>query len=240
MFFYIMYKLFFSILATSMLALCCTPPDNYMIKGNAGYAHDGDTVYLFYSRDGKERTIVGYSIVTDKTFTIRGNTEGEGIYYLGYKYDGDFISTLFFLEKGEIQACIGKEKHTIKGTPLNDTNRRVNDSVEQMMAHISNLEAMSATREYHSPEEMTRDGISIYRLNEKLYCYLKRVVSENIGNLYGLFMLVMYNGLFNEDEFNTLLSQVPARYTDDNNNSLYATAMEMKAQKAKGTYPIEP
>lgn len=53
-------------------------------------------------------------------------------------------------------------------------------------------------------------------------------------------MLVMYNGLFNEDEFNTLLSQVPTRYTDDSKNSLYATTMEMKAQKAKGAYPNEP
>lgn len=172
-----MYKLLFSILATSTLALSYTPPDNYMIKGNASYAHDGDTIYLFFSRDGREKKIVGYSILTDGTFTIRGKTKGEGIYYLGRKHDGDFISTPFFLEEGKMQACIGKEKRTIKGRPLNDTNRIVNDSVEQMMAEISNLEAISATREYHSPEEMTRDGISIYRLNEKLYCYLKRVVS---------------------------------------------------------------
>ena len=233
-----MNKHLLSTLVISVLALCCAPPDNYIIRGNADGTFEGDTVYLFYSKDGKEKTIANYSIVTDGTFAFGGYTEGENIYYLGHMRDGDDVSTMFFLEKGEMQACL--KDGSVTGTPLNDTNRRVSDSIGRMIQEINTLETRLINRANRSSDDIMHDGITMFALQERLYSYLKRVVTENIGNIYGLFMLVMYNGLFNEEEFDSILNRIPARYAGCDNNSLYRTAMEIKALKAEEAFPTEP
>jgi hypothetical protein len=58
-------------------------------------------------------------------------------------------------------------------------------------------------------------------LQERLVSYLKQIIQENIGNLLGLYLLVVYNDFFTPEDLSTLVSKIPPSSIDKENNPLY-------------------
>lgn len=81
-----------------------------------------------------------------------------------------------------------------------------------------------------SAEEMTTLGIKGYEAKKTLVEYIHNCVEENSDNLFGRFMLVVYNDFFEPQEFSRLLKMVPVNLINRSNNSLYDIAVEIELQ----------
>ena len=51
--------------------------------------------------------------------------------------------------------------------------------------------------------------------------YIRSAINGNIDNVFGLYMLVVYNSLFDADEFSRIAGNIPEENIDRENNCLY-------------------
>lgn len=212
--------------------LSCCDKVCYTVSGTIEGASEGDSVILFYSDNGERQSLAGTTTIKEGEFAFEGETDAGGIYYIGYEKGDTPLYALFFLEEGDIRANITKERSRFYGTPNNERNRICEDTLAHYLQVLSAIENRFYSDSL-SAEEMTTLGIKGYEAQKTLVEYIHNCVEENSDNLFGLFMLVVYNDFFEPQEFSRLLKMVPADLINRSNNSLYDIAVEIELQNSK-------
>lgn len=219
---------FLTLAFVSTILLACSNSENYRINGYAENANDGDTIALAYSCDGRHIIISDRTIVKNRCFCFEGKTEKGRIFYIGHKEEGELRYTLFFLEKGNISANIGKEGCRIGGTPLNDLYNSATDSIKHYTEELDSIRYRMKCDSRPFGCNIEEHCVSGFNVQSRMTEYIRSAINGNIDNVFGLYMLVVYNSLFDADEFSRIAGNIPEENTDRENNCLYDIIMEIK------------
>lgn len=219
---------FLTLAFVSTILLSCGNNDSFVIDGYAESADDGDTITLAYSSDGKQIAITDRAVVKNHRFRFEGKTEKDRIFYIGHKKNGQQLYTLFFLEKGNISANIGKERCRIGGTPLNDLYNSATDSIRHYTKELDSIRYRIKCDSRPFGCNMEEHCLSGFNVQNRMTEYIRSAINGNIDNVFGLYMLVVYNSLFDADEFSRIAGNIPEENTDRENNCLYDIIMEIK------------
>ena len=219
---------FLTLAFVSTILLACNNSENYRINGYAESANEGDTVTLAYSVDGKHLTITDRAVVRNHRFRFEGKTEKGRIFYIGHKEEGELRYTLFFLEKGNISANIGKEGCRIGGTPLNDLYSSATDSIKHYTEELDSIRYRMKCDSRPFGCNIEEHCVSGFNVQNRMTEYIRSAINGNIDNVFGLYMLVVYNNMFDADEFSRIAGNIPEENIDRENNCLYDIIMEIK------------
>lgn len=227
-----MKNLWFLLYFLTILA-ACSRGKHYSVCGVVEGAEEGDTILLFYSKDGQEREIVARTTIEDGRFEFEGETEGCRLFYLGWEKGAAPLYAMFFLESGNAEAVISRNGSTVRGTPANELNSDSEDTIRYYAAELYRIETMFQRSDSTDSDMIIELGLKGYELQNRLREFIQRNVEENIGGLYGLYMLVLYNEFFETEEFAGMLERVPAGSIERDNNPLYDIALEIKEYREK-------
>lgn len=219
---------FLTLAFVSTILLACNNSENYRIDGYAEDANDGDTVTLAYSSDGKQIEITDRTVVKNHRFRFEGKTEKGRIFYIGHKKNGQQLYTLFFLEKGNISADICKDGCRIGGTPLNDLYSSATDSIKHYTEELDSIRYRMKCDSRPFGCNIEEHCVSGFNVQSRMTEYIRSAINGNIDNVFGLYMLVVYNSLFDADEFSRIAGNIPEENIDRENNRLYDIIMEIK------------
>ena len=219
---------FLTLAFVSTILLACNNSENYRIDGYAEDANDGDTVTLAYSSDGKQIEITDRAVVKNHRFHFEGKTEKGRMFYIGHKEEGELRYTLFFLEKGNISADICKDGCRIGGTPLNDLYNSATDSIRHYTKELDSTRYRIKCDNRPFGCNMEEHCLSGFNVQSRMTEYIRSAINGNIDNVFGLYMLVVYNSLFDADEFSRIAGNIPEENIDRENNRLYDIIMEIK------------
>ena len=224
-----MKQIIISLLAAITLFACSAP--EYKITGTIEGAADGDSVQLGYSNNGIDFTAVATTTITDGQFQFTGKQDGCKIYYISYPKEESPIYALFFLEGGEITADIALNYSNITGTPMNDLNIQIEDSLESYVIKMLNLQ----DKIYRDSTLSDESKALIYTKNDSIQheamAYIQNTIVDNIDNMVGLFLLVQYSDLFDNEELADLIAAVPAASKDPDNNPLFDILLEVQTMR---------
>lgn len=225
-------KKIFSLIALMALIVSCGGTKSYKINGTASAEGltDGDTISLGYSVDGANYTPETYAVIKDGKFEFTGNVENSKLYYL-VKHKTEEPLAMFFLEEGNIKATIDNEKNEVTGTKSNDIYTELQNSLAN---YVSQLQEKQITLYIDTTlTEEQRESVlnELQTLSEKASEVAKEFITNNIETLPGLFMLVQCANMFDDEEFDALVKQIPEKNKDDSNNCLYAVLLDIQEQR---------
>lgn len=217
------------IFASIMLLACGNT--KYRITGTIENAHEGDSVVLGYSNNGQDFITTNKSVIKDGQFLFEGNQDGCKIYYIGYEGESTPIYALFFLEAGDIKADISTTGSHITGSPMNDLNIALEDSlgnyVMQMMSYQDTLYSDTTLTD----EKKTELSNKSFIVQREAMTFIQNTIRENINNMVGLFLLVQYCDLFDNAELAELITSIPDENKDRSNNALYDILLEIQEER---------
>ena len=215
---------------SAITLFACNAPE-YRITGTIDGAADGDSVSLGYSSNGIDFVTTAKTTIENGEFRFNGKQEGCKIYYIGYEGGEAPVYALFFLEGGDINAEIAPDYSYITGTPMNDLNIEIEDSLEgfvmEMLSYQDVLYRDSTISEELQAEINDKNNL----VQREAMTYIQNVIRENINNMVGLFLLAQYSDLFDDSELASLLAAVPEECKDSDNNPLYGILTEIKNQR---------
>ena len=207
-------------LCTLLLLSCSERKEMYNIAGNIDNCNNGDSIFLACSPNGVTLEDISQSVIKEGRFAFNGYINNDKIAYICYKGNNRNICSMFFLEKGNINIHIDTTNCLVTGTPLNNLSNAIDDSIRYYIGRLEEIEELYYS-DTLSDDEFARLGAEGFNLQERLVSYLKKIIQENIKNLLGLYLLVVYNDFFTSEELSTLLSQIPPSSIDRENNPLY-------------------
>ena len=202
-----------------ILLSCSARKERYRIAGSID-GYEGNNIILACSPDGVSLKEISRSPVSNGKFAFDGDIGNSGIAYICYNGNGHEACTMFFLEKGETDIRIDSMGCRVTGTPLNNLSNTIDDSIRSYIGRLENIEEQYYS-DTLSDDELERLGTVGFNLQEGLVGYLRGVIKENIGNLLGLYMLVVYNDFYTPKELSELIAQIPPSSIDPGNNPLY-------------------
>ena len=217
---------------TILILSCNEKKEQYNIVGQIDNCNHGDSIILAYSPNGVVLEEISRSAIKDGKFAFNGYIDNSEIAYICYDENSNDICSMFFLEEGDIKVIIDSTKCLVQGTTLNNLSNAIDDSIRHYISRLETIEEQYYSDSL-SDEEFARLGAEGFNLQERLVDYLRKTVQENIGNLLGLYMLVVYNDFFTSEELSELIAQIPSTSIDKKNNPLYdiiiGVAQERKA-----------
>lgn len=222
-----MKKIFALIIAVA--TLCSCKDYTYRIDGTIDGAANGDSVSLCYSSDGQDVEVVEKVALKDGKFTFTGEEKKCKIFYIGHHKGADSQYALFFLEPGNIDVKISKDTYRITGTPTNDINTAIEDSLTQFVATIIECEEMLQNDTTLTEEAMLKIANRSYEAQSNAMKFVNEAIDENIENMVGLYLLVQYCDIFSDDELDALIARIPEENIDRENNPLYDILLQIKA-----------
>ena len=98
------------------------------------------------------------------------------------------------------------------------------------VAELEKIEKLYYT-ENMSSDSLVRLSVTGFELQEELRNYIKSVISDNIGNSLGMYMLVVYEELFITAELQSLIKEISISVIDDNNSYLYNMIMSIATER---------
>ena len=176
-------------------ASCCDKTGRYVIDGHCDKSLDGDTVSLAYSNDGTSLINFCTVVVSDGKFKFEGSVEGCKVAYICCRQGNNNLCTIFFLEEGYMTAIMDRAHFIVSGTGYNDMYNRVEDSIRYYIRELEDIEYSFYERELEN-EELIRLGTKGYNLQKNLISYIRNTINSNMGNMFGLYMLVAYSDSF--------------------------------------------
>ena len=213
-----------------LVAVSCNDNYRYTVSGTIAGANEGDKIVLFFSPNGFDKDIIGTTTIADGKFFFDGEIDEPAICYIGYECGDTSLYAMFFLEAGDIRAEITEARICFAGTPNNDKNRECEDTLACYLAILDSIETQFYTNSL-TVDDIARLSIKGYETQRRLVAYLRKSTIENIDNLFGLFMLVVYNDFFESEEFSRLIKEIPYEFADNNNGFLYNTALGIASKK---------
>lgn len=224
-----MKKIFAFIIAT--IALCACHSTAYKVEGTIEGAQEGDTVILGYSNDGQDFKTTAKTTIKDGKFAFGGELEGCKIYYIGYESDEEPIYAMFFLEPGNIDAEITYAGSHITGTPTNDLNIKLEEELERYVVEMLQYQDTLYRDTTLTDEEKTELSNKCYKVQREAMSYIQDIIRDNMDNMIGMFMLVQYSDLFDNNELSSLIAAVPGTLIDRDNNYLYDILLQIQEER---------
>lgn len=224
-----MRKLLAYIIAT--VALCACQSTTYKVEGTIEGAQEGDTVFLGYSNDGQDFKTTAKTTIKDGKFVFGGDLEGCKIYYIGYEEGEEPIYAMFFLEPGNIDAEITYTGSHITGTPTNDLNIKLEEDLEKFVVEMLQYQDTLYRDSTLTDEKKAELSNNCYTVQRKAMTYIQKIIRENMDNMIGMFMLVQYSDLFDNNELSSLIAAVPSTLIDRDNNYLYDILLQIQEER---------
>ena len=224
-----MKKIFAFIIAAIALWACQSTA--YKVEGTIEGAQEGDTVILGYSYDGQDFKTTDKTVIKDGKFLFEGEVDGCKIYYIGYEEGDEPIYAMFFLEPGNIDADITAAGSHITGSPTNDLNIQVEDELERYVVEMLQYQDTLYRATPRPAERKAELSNSCYKAQRDAMTYIQEVIRKNINNMVGIFLLVQYSDLFDNNEFSSLIAAVPSKLIDRDNNYLYDILLQIQEMR---------
>lgn len=232
-------KKLFHIFTLFLLLVSCSDTE-YRITGKIDNAADGDSVLLGYSTYGDEFTQTDIAYVKDKQFEFTGNVDGCKIYYIVYGNIDNDIYAPFFLEKGDIYVELSDDACRVTGTATNDLNTTFEDTLAQQIKEIYAIQYQLYSDSLMSDSARSALSISGYEKQTNSMAYVKEKIRENITSMFGLYLIVQFPELFDDDELTELNAKIPKENCDRKNNCLYDILQEIISERKEPQSNIDP
>ena len=72
---------------------------------------------------------------------------------------------------------------------------------------------------------------SCYKAQRDAMTYIQEVIRKNINNMVGIFLLVQYSDLFDNNELSSLIAAIPGKLIDRDNNYLYDILLQIQEER---------
>ena len=233
-----MMKKILSIFTLLVALVSCSGGSKYTINGTINGAIDGDTVLLGYSPDGVDFTTVQATTIEGGKFHFSGKVDGSKIYYIGYNYTEPPIYSLLFLEGGNITTEVSPEGSITTGTPANDLNAKIEKDLLEYVNTIYDCQIQIYEDTTLSDTTKARLSLLAMEAQRDASLYIKEVINDNITSIVGMFLLVQYADLFDNDELSRLVGSIPEEIIDRDNNCIYDILCEIKSER-ENPHPSE-
>lgn len=138
---------------------------------------------------------------------------------------------MFFLEPGNIDAGITAAGSHITGSPTNDLNIEVEDELERYVVEMLQYQDTLYRDTTLTDERKAELSNSCYKAQRDAMTYIQEVIRKNINNMVGIFLLVQYSDLFDNNEFSSLIAAVPSKLIDRDNNYLYDILLQIQEMR---------
>ena len=229
-----MKKLTYLFASAALLAACSGGNQGYTINGAIEGAADGEVVYL-QKPEGRQLVKLDSAIVKNGTFTFEGTQDTAQIRYITYNADSeDARGNEFFLENGTINITLAadKDNNVIGGTASNDSLYKMQTEIMAITKQMEPLfEAFSDTtlteEERKAMIEENRAKIDSY--SDQIQDLTMAYMSRNITNAVGSYLLKQTYYNLDANQLDSLVSLVPAQYTDESILKIKEKAVKMKA-----------
>lgn len=218
-------------LVISIMALCACQSTTYKIDGSIEGAQEGDTVVLGYSNNGQDFKATAKTAIKDGRFTFNGEVDGCKIYYIGYEGAEEPIYAMFFLEPGNIKADITYTGSHITGTTTNDKNIELEEKLEQYVVEMLQYQDTLYRDTTLTDDKKAELGNNCYKVQQEAMTYIQDIIRDNIDNMIGIFMLVQYSDLFDNNELSSLIAAIPGKLIDRDNNYLYDILLQIQEER---------
>ena len=233
-----MMKKILSIFTLLVALVSCSGGSNYTINGTINGAIDGDTVLLGYSLDGSDFITEQKTTIEGGKFQFSGKVDGSKIYYIGYNYTEPPIYSLLFLEGGNITTEVSPEGSITTGTPANDLNAKIEKDLLEYVNTIYDCQIQIYEDTTLSDTTKARLSLLAMEAQRDASLYIKEVINDNITSIVGMFLLVQYADLFDNDELSRLVGSIPEEIIDRDNNCIYDILCEIKSER-ENPHPSE-
>ena len=226
-----MMKKILSIFTLLVALVSCSGGSKYTINGTINGAIDGDTVLLGYSLDGSDFITEQKTTIEGGKFQFSGKVDGSKIYYIGYNYTEPPIYSLLFLEGGNITTEVSPEGSITTGTPANDLNAKIEKDLLEYVNTIYDCQIQIYEDTTLSDTTKARLSLLAMEAQRDASLYIKEVINDNITSIVGMFLLVKYADLFDNDELSRLVGSIPEEIIDRDNNCIYDILCEIKSER---------
>ncbi len=233
-----MMKKILSIFTLLVALVSCSGGSKYTINGTINGAIDGDTVLLGYSLDGSDFITEQKTTIEGGKFQFSGKVDGSKIYYIGYNYTEPPIYSLLFLEGGNITTEVSPEGSITTGTPANDLNAKIEKDLLEYVNTIYDCQIQIYEDTTLSDTTKARLSLLAMEVQRDASLYIKEVINDNITSIVGMFLLVQYADLFDNDELSRLVGSIPEEIIDRDNNCIYDILCEIKSER-ENPHPSE-
>lgn len=233
-----MMKKILSIFTLLAALVSCSGGSKYTINGTINGAIDGDTVLLGYSLDGSDFITEQKTTIEGGKFQFSGKVDGSKIYYIGYNYTEPPIYSLLFLEGGNITTEVSPEGSITTGTPANDLNAKIEKDLLEYVNTIYDCQIQIYEDTTLSDTTKARLSLLAMEAQRDASLYIKEVINDNITSIVGMFLLVQYADLFDNDELSRLVGSIPEEIIDRDNNCIYDILCEIKSER-ENPHPSE-
>lgn len=231
-------KKILSIFTLLVALVSCSGGSKYTINGTINGAIDGDTVLLGYSLDGSDFITEQKTTIEGGKFQFSGKVDGSKIYYIGYNYTEPPIYSLLFLEGGNITTEVSPEGSITTGTPANDLNAKIEKDLLEYVNTIYDCQIQIYEDTTLSDTTKARLSLLAMEAQRDASLYIKEVINDNITSIVGMFLLVQYADLFDNDELSRLVGRIPEEIIDRDNNCIYDILCEIKSER-ENPHPSE-
>ncbi|MBO7280723.1 MAG: DUF4369 domain-containing protein [Bacteroidaceae bacterium] len=231
-------KKILSIFTLLVALVSCSGGSKYTINGTINGAIDGDTVLLGYSLDGSDFITEQKTTIEGGKFQFSGKVDGSKIYYIGYNYTEPPIYSLLFLEGGNITTEVSPEGSITTGTPANDLNAKIEKDLLEYVNTIYDCQIQIYEDTTLSDTTKARLSLLAMEAQRDASLYIKEVINDNITSIVGMFLLVQYADLFDNDELSRLVGSIPEEIIDRDNNCIYDILCEIKSER-ENPHPSE-
>ena len=233
-----MMKKILSIFTLLVALVSCSGGSKYTINGTINGAIDGDTVLLGYSLDGSDFITEQKTTIEGGKFQFSGKVDGSKIYYIGYNYTEPPIYSLLFLEGGNITTEVSPEGSITTGTPANDLNAKIEKDLLEYVNTIYDCQIQIYEDTTLSDTTKARLSLLAMEAQRDASLYIKEIINDNITSIVGMFLLVQYADLFDNDELSRLVGSIPEEIIDRDNNCIYDILCEIKSER-ENPHPSE-
>ena len=182
---------------------CCSSADVYHIDGYIDCADEGDTVTILHLDNDNSHESLSQAIVKDGKFYFDGTVNGCVIANIHVSARGKELCSTFFIEKGKIELHVADSSIKATGTPFNELYNIIEDSITYYTGRLDEIEDICCS-EVPDSGLLAQLGAAGIGLQEKLVDFLHRRITENIGNPLGIYLFVVYNGIFSVEELHSL------------------------------------
>ena len=225
-------KKLFSLITIAVLLASCAGKQSYTINGSIDVENikAGDTISLGYSVDGTVYTPETYAVIKDGKFQFTGNVADCQLYYL-VNHSTEEPLAIVFLEGGNTAAEISNEKSLITGTNSNDIYTELQEKLSAQMMQLQENQ-MKLYLDTTLTEEQRQAIISeLEVLSTNAQNVAKEFITTNIKTLPALFMLAQCASMFENEEYNALVEQIPSENKNTDNNCLFTVIEDIQEQR---------
>ncbi|MVT09847.1 TlpA disulfide reductase family protein [Chitinophaga tropicalis] len=236
---------------TLLMALLVSPgillaqKGNFVLKGKIGSLNDPAKLQLMYRIDGKE--IRDSATLKDGAFEFKGTIDGPTQAMMVLKHPTPSLNprmrdaVIFYVEKGTItfNSPDSLMKATIKGSPVNDDDKRLKDALKPVdnMYMALNAEYMAASEEdRNSPEFREKIDEKVNTIREEGKKLYLAFIKDNPKSIISLDALQQYSGGMPDriGELDTLFSGLAANVKNSKKGQEFGKLLNSWKQTAIG------